>query len=263
MKLKVAIAQIDIALGDPKHNQQTVAYYAKKAAKVNADVLIYPEMWNTGYALAELTQLADNNGQDSQLLLSKLAKQYHLNIVGGSVAIKQNHQFYNTMFVFDALGQKVSEYNKLHLFGLMNEKKYVSAGSAVNTFDLAGIKSAAAICYDIRFPEWLRTMMSVGPQEILYVVAEWPIQRIEQWQIMLQARAIENQTFVVAANRVGRDKDNVFGGRSLIIDPLGHILQQAGDEQETLLIGDINIGDEKAVRGQIPIFDDRRPELYY
>ncbi|MBZ5965107.1 MAG: carbon-nitrogen family hydrolase [Leuconostoc gelidum] len=263
MKLKIAIAQIDIALGNSKHNQQTVAYYAEKAAEVNADVLVYPEMWNTGYALTELTNLADINGQDSQALLSKLAKKYHLNIVGGSVATQQNHKFYNTMFVFDASGQKVSEYNKLHLFGLMNEEKYMSAGSTVNTFDLAGIKSAAAICYDIRFPEWLRTMMSIGPQEILYVVAEWPIQRIEQWQIMLQARAIENQTFVVAANRVGRDKNNVFGGRSLIIDPLGRVVQQAGDTQETLLISTIDTDDEKMVRGQIPVFDDRRPELYY
>ena len=263
MKLKIAIAQIDIALGEPKHNQQTVAYYAQKAAEANADVLVYPEMWNTGYALTELGDLADNNGKDSQALLSKLAKQYRLNIVGGSVATKQANKFYNTMFVFDALGQKVSEYNKLHLFGLMNEEKYVSAGHAVNTFDLADVKSAAAICYDIRFPEWLRTMMSVGPQEILYVVAEWPIQRIEQWQIMLQARAIENQAFVVAANRVGRDNNNVFGGRSLIIDPLGRIVQQAGDAQEMLLIGDINTDDEQAVRGEIPVFDDRRPELYY
>lgn len=73
------------------------------------------------------------------------------------------------------------------------------------------------ICYDIRFPEWVRTMMSSGPQAILYVSAEWPIQRIAQWQILLQARAIENQAFVVAANRVGSDRDNTFGGRSLVL----------------------------------------------
>ncbi|WP_220740386.1 carbon-nitrogen family hydrolase [Leuconostoc miyukkimchii] len=263
MTLKIAIAQIDIALGNPNKNQQTVENYAKKAADSGVDVLIYPEMWNTGYALTSLETLADNDGVATQNLLQKLAKQYHLNIVGGSVATQQNGKFYNTMFVFDSSGQKVSEYNKLHLFGLMNEEKYVSAGSSVNIFKLAGALSAGAICYDIRFPEWLRTMMAAGPQEILYIAAEWPIQRIEQWQIMLQARAIENQAFVVAANRVGSDDDNVFGGRSLIIDPLGQIVSQAGDDNEMLLVADIDIDDEKLVRGQIPVFDDRRPDLYY
>jgi omega-amidase len=104
--------------------------------------------------------------------------------------------------------------------------------------------------------------MSQGPQEILYIVAEWPIQRIKQWQLLLQARAIENQTFVVAANRVGRDNDNTFGGRSLIIDPLGNIVQQASDDKVELLVAEININDEKAIRGEIPVFSDRRPELY-
>ena len=106
-------------------------------------------------------------------------------------------------------------------------------------------------------------MMAEGPQQILYVAAEWPIQRIDQWQILLQARAIENQTFVVAANRVGRDADNQFGGRSLVIDPLGQIVAQARDTDEALLVVTIDIADEKTVRGQIPVFHDRRPELYY
>jgi len=144
----------------------------------------------------------------------------------------------------------------------MNEEKFMSAGNKTNLFNLADVPSAGAICYDIRFPEWLRTMMSQGPQEILYIVAEWPIQRIKQWQLLLQARAIENQTFVVAANRVGRDNNNTFGGRSLIIDPLGNIVQQASDDKVELLVAEININDEKTIRGEIPVFSDRRPELY-
>lgn len=262
MTLKVAIAQMNIALGQPEVNEQTVAQYAQKASEAGADILIYPEMWNTGYALTDLPQLADNDGEQSRHLLARLAKTYQLNIVGGSVATMRDGRFFNTMFVFNQLGQQVSRYDKAHLFGLMNEEKYIAAGSQPNTFELAGVLSSGVICYDIRFPEWLRTMMSSGPQAILYVSAEWPIQRIAQWQILLQARAIENQAFVVAANRVGSDRDNTFGGRSLVIDPLGNIVAQGTDVDDMLVIADIDIADETAIRGQIPVFSDRRPDLY-
>ncbi|TOZ02714.1 carbon-nitrogen family hydrolase [Leuconostoc pseudomesenteroides] len=262
MTLKVAIAQMNIALGQPEVNEQTVAQYAQKASEAGADILIYPEMWNTGYALTDLTQLADNDGEQSRHLLARLAKTYQLNIVGGSVATMRDGRFFNTMFVFNQLGQQVSRYDKAHLFGLMNEEKYIAAGSQPNTFELAGVLSSGVICYDIRFPEWVRTMMSSGPQAILYVSAEWPIQRIAQWQILLQARAIENQAFVVAANRVGSDRDNTFGGRSLVIDSLGNIVAQGTDVDDMLVIADIDIADETAIRGQIPVFSDRRPDLY-
>lgn len=262
MTLKVAIAQMNIALGQPEVNEQTVAQYAQKASEAGADILIYPEMWNTGYALTDLPQLADNDGEQSRHLLARLAKTYQLNIVGGSVATMRDGRFFNTMFVFNQLGQQVSRYDKAHLFGLMNEEKYIAAGSQPNTFELAGVLSSGVICYDIRFPEWVRTMMSSGPQAILYVSAEWPIQRIAQWQILLQARAIENQAFVVAANRVGSGRDNTFGGRSLVIDPLGNIVAQGTDADDMLVIADIDIADEAAIRGQIPVFSDRRPDLY-
>ena len=263
MKLKIGIAQVDIFLGNPQANQQTIIDYAQKAGQMGVDVLLYPEMWQTGYALTELDRLADQHGDESQALLSQLAKRHHMNIVGGSVATQRDHQFYNTMFVFDRYGQKVSEYDKVHLFGLMNEEKYIAAGNHSNVFNLDGVPCAGVCCYDIRFPEWVRTMMAKGPQELLFVTAEWPEQRIAQWQTLLQARAIENQAFVVAANRVGYDDDNVFGGRSLVIDPLGKIIKQASDSEPTLLVTEIDIDDEQDVRGQIPVFSDRRPTLYY
>lgn len=263
MTLKIAVAQIDIALGQPAINEKKIITYAEKASDLGVDILVYPEMWNIGYDLKNLATLADIRGEKSVALLRSLAEKYHLNIVGGSVATSQNDdEFYNTMYVFNNQGKQISMYNKLHLFGLMNEEKYITAGKSMNCFTLSGIPSAAVICYDIRFPEWIRTMMSKEPQQILYVVAEWPVQRIQQWQLLLQARAIENQTFVVAANRVGRDDNNVFGGHSLVIDPLGNIIQQASDENEALLVAEINIADEDYIRGEIPVFRDRRPELY-
>ena len=128
MTLKIAIAQMDIALGQPEINQVTVAQYAQRAAAAGVDVLVYPEMWQTGYALDQLPTLADRGGASTQQLLAQLAKKYHLNIVGGSVATQQGEQFYNTMYVVDQMGQLVSTYHKAHLFGLMAEEQYIAAG---------------------------------------------------------------------------------------------------------------------------------------
>ena len=96
----------------------------------------------------------------------------------------------------------IADYDKVHLFGLMVEDEYLQAGNKESVFELDDIKAASVICYDIRFPEWVRTLMSSGAK-VLFVVAEWPKERVEQWEILLRARAVENQAFVVAVNRVG------------------------------------------------------------
>ncbi len=260
MKLKIALAQIDIAFGQPTVNFAKVEdFIARASGKV--DVIVFPEMWNTGYALSELTELSDKEGKFTQNLLARLAKKYQINCVGGSVSTQKAEKFYNTSYIFDTSGNLVSTYDKVHLFGPMNEEKFIAAGNRENQFELAGVPSASVICYDIRFPEWLRTNMSQGAK-ILYVVAEWPVQRVRQWKILLQARAIENQAFVVAVNRVGSDLNNQFNGHSLIISPLGEIIVNAG-ENETLCFAEIDLSEIDSVRGEIPVFSDRRPELYH
>ncbi|MCH3922156.1 carbon-nitrogen family hydrolase [Limosilactobacillus sp.] len=260
MSLKVALAQIDIAFANPQANAAKVAAFTKQAAQGDADVVVFPEMWNTGYALDQLDQLADPDGAQTRELLSRLARQYQINIVGGSVATKHGDQFYNTTLVYDSTGQAVASYDKVHLFGLMKEDQYLTAGDRENFFRLAGVSSASFICYDLRFPEWIRTVARHGA-DILYLPAEWPAVRIPQWRIMLQARAIENQAFVVAVNRVGDDPDNHFDGHSLVIDPLGKIIVGDGSGEQ-LYFADLDLDELKAVRGPIPVFSDRRPDLY-
>ena len=258
--MRVAIDQLDVALARPDQNFAQVAADVKEAAKAGADVIVIPEMWNTGYALDQLGDLADLDGQRTKQTLARLARDNQINIVGGSVAIKRWKRFYNTTYVYDRTGQLVGNYDKVHLFGLMNEGEFISAGHAPNRFALDGVKAASAICYDLRFPEWLRTI-SEGGSQILFLPAQWPVQRIDQWRILLQARAIENQCFVVAVNRVGDDAANHFGGNSMVIDPLGKVLFEAGEEQGLFYV-DIDPAEALAIRGPIPVFNDRRPDLY-
>lgn len=261
MKLKIAIGQIDIKFAAPRENAQQVTAVVRQAASNGAQVVVFPEMWNIGYALDQLGKLADPTGQHTRQLLGRLARENDINIVGGSVATSRQGHFYNTTLIFNAHGKEVSAYDKVHLFGLMAEDQYLTAGDQENFFKLAGVPSASFICYDLRFPEWVRTVAAHGA-DILYFPAEWPASRIQQWTLLLQARAIENQAFVVAANRVGDDPDNHFNGHSLVIDPLGKVI--AGpSEQEKIIYAELDLSQLVAVRGPIPVFADRRPNLYH
>lgn len=261
MSLTIALAQTDVSFASPKDNFEKVATFTKQATTKKADVVVFPEMWNTGYALPQLNEIADVDGEQTKQLLSQLAADNHINIVGGSVATKKNGKFFNTNYVYDANGQLVSEYDKVHLFGLMNEGEFITAGDQENHYELAGVPSAGIICYDLRFPEWIRTNTQYGAK-VLYIVAEWPDVRIPQWEALVKARAIENQAFVVAVNRVGADPDNQFNGHSLVVDPLGNVVAQ-GSKQEELFTASLDLDTITAIRGQIPVFKDRRVELYH
>lgn len=258
--MRVALAQLDIQFGDPDANYQQVEVAIQRAAEQTVDVIVLPEMWNTGYALTRLNVVADDDGQRTRQLLSKLARQFRVNIVGGSVAVARDGHYYNEMLVINRHGQLVSQYDKVHRFGLMAEDRYITAGATENVFELDDVAAMGVICYDIRFPEWLRKQAAQGPR-VIFVSAEWPTQRQMQWRLLLQARAIENQAFVVAVNRVGSDPDNQFGGQSLVIDPLGDLLAIGGAHPQ-LITATLDLAQVERVRGQIPVFEDRRPELY-
>ncbi|WP_339174385.1 carbon-nitrogen family hydrolase [Anoxybacillus sp. FSL W8-1294] len=257
--MNIACIQMDIAFGEPEKNKQTVVRYMEQIAR-NVDVVVLPELWTTGYDLARLGDIADENGEDAKTFLSSLARAYNVHIVGGSVAKKTERQITNTMYIVDRNGDVVCEYSKLHLFKLMDEHKHLQAGETTGIFSLDGVTGAGVICYDIRFPEWIRAHVLHGA-EVLFVVAEWPLVRLHHWRTLLMARAIENQCYVVACNRAGKDPNNEFAGHSMIIDPWGNILAE-GNEQETVIVANIDINEVQDVRARIPIFADRRPDVY-
>ncbi|EPZ38465.1 amidohydrolase [Anoxybacillus ayderensis] len=257
--MNIACIQMDIAFGAPEKNKQTIVRYMEQMAR-DVDVVVLPELWTTGYDLTRLTDIADENGEDTKTFLSSLARTYDVHIVGGSVAKKTDKQMTNTMYVVDRHGHVVSEYSKLHLFKLMDEHTYLQAGETLGVFELAHTTCAGVICYDIRFPEWIRAHTLHGA-EVLFVVAEWPLARLHHWRTLLMARAIENQCYVVACNRAGKDPNNEFAGHSMIIDPWGNVLAE-GDEQEAVISANIDINEVQHVRGRIPIFADRRPDVY-
>lgn len=258
--MKVSLVQFDVRDGQPQLNKEKVQELLQEALAENPDVLVLPELWNTGYALDELEEIADENGEDSIAWLSQFAREHQVALVAGSVAVKRQGKFYNTAYSFAADGKLVNAYDKVHLFGLMAEDRFLTAGQKESHFELGKVKAVHVICYDIRFPEWTRKLMSQGA-ELLFVSAQWPSSRIDQWRTLLQARAIENQAFVIAVNRIGQGATDQFNGHSLVIDPLGNILLET-DDSEGVFSSQIDMQQVQDVRGKIPVFADRRPDLY-
>ncbi len=259
--MRVSLIQMPIREAEPEQNSQNVLALLETALAEQPDVIVLPEMWNIGYALKSLADLADVNGAETKKVLGNFAKEHRVNLVAGSVATKKEQGFFNTTYVFDRNGQVINDYDKVHLFGLMAENRFLESGNTESTFELDDVKAASVICYDIRFPEWVRTLMTSGAK-LLFVVAEWPEERVAQWEILLRARAVENQAFVVAVNRVGDSPSDHFSGHSLVIDPLGNVILQAPDNQEGIFTVDIDLSEVEKIRGHIPVFDDRKPDLY-
>lgn len=258
--MRIACVQLNIAFGNHKENFRKVEEKIRKAAMLNAEIVVLPEMWNTGYDLTNLEEIADVNGEETKNLLTRLAKELHIHIIGGSVSTKKDNQFFNTMYTVNNTGELIAEYDKAHLFKLMDEHLYLAAGSNKNIFTLNDVEMGGVICYDLRFPEWFR-VHSLAGAKVIFVPAQWPSTRVDHWKILLQARAIENQCYIVAVNRVGDDPNNSFNGNSMVIAPWGEALWVGADE-ETIGLVDINIEEVDEVRKRIPVFKDRRVDIY-
>ena len=259
--MKISIVQMDIAQGKTVENANKVAAMVRKAVEEKPDVILLPEMWNTSYSFVNLGEIADPGGRATEALLAPIARASGVNIVAGSVANKSGSKVFNTLFVFDRGGRRIAEYSKVHLFRLMDEHQHLSGGDSLCRFELDGIPCGAVICYDIRFPEMARSLALSGCK-LLFVPAQWPKPRIDHWRKLLMARAIENQMYVAACNRVGNEGDNEFSGHSMIVDPWGEIVGELPDGTEGILCKEAEIGNVDVIRREIPVFQDRRPSVY-
>ncbi|MCR8660623.1 carbon-nitrogen family hydrolase [Paenibacillus endoradicis] len=260
--LKFAIIQMHVEVGNVEANTLKLKNMLHQAisAEQKPDVILFPEMWNTGYALTEITTLADPSGESTKIWLSQFSSEHQVNIVAGSIAESKEDGVFNTIYAFDRNGKVISDYSKLHLFRLMDEEKYLQAGDKLGQLQIDGIDAGMMICYDIRFPELFRRLALDGAK-VMFVPAQWPNPRLHHWRTLLMARAIENQMYVIACNRMGTSGESTFFGHSIVIDPWGEIVAEAGDE-ETVLTGEIDMSIVDKVRSTIPVFKDRRPEQY-
>lgn len=260
--MKVTCLQMDMILAAPEENFSHAAQLIEAAMEGSPDVLVLPETWNTGFFPKEnLPVLCDTDGQRVKAEIGALAAKYQVNIVAGSVSNVRGGKVYNTAMVFDRTGSCIASYDKTHLFTPMGEDNFYTPGDHLCRFTLDGVQCGLIICYDVRFPELTRSLTVPG-LDMLFVVSQWPKVRTFHLRSLTTARAIENQMFVVCCNSCGIAGETVYGGNSAIIDPWGETVALAG-EHEQLLSADCDLNILTNIRGSIPVFRDRRPELYH
>jgi len=259
--MHIAIIQQHVEVSDKKANFTNVAKLVDQAVQKSpsTDLIILPELWSTGYALKELTQLASTDGEEEALFLRKLAIKHNVWFAGGSVAAKTKNGIANRAQIIDRQGKLVRTYDKVHLVPMLDEDKYLIAGNTSCIYTIEGITFGFAICYDIRFCQFIHKL-ALGGAEAIIVSAQWPLARINHWKTLLQARAIENQCYVLAANNTAPGS-TPFGGSSMAYGPNGDIIFTMGETQEIRHV-EIDTRLVQQTREQIPLFQDRRPELY-
>lgn len=255
--IKVALSQFDIKTGDMDANLHAVTEHIQMAARWNADLVVLPELWNCSYDLPNLPQLAQTINGSSISALKKLARKHQIFIFAGSIAEKKDKVFYNTSAVIDRQGNLVGKYRKIHLFHLgLEEDRYFTAGEDWGLVETPWGPAGIILCYDLRFPELTRNLVLRGARFIV-IPAQWPTARVDHWITLCQARAVENQVFILAANRTGADKHISYPGRSLIISPWGEILKE-GSAQKELVCAELDLTEIDHARKLLPVLSDRR-----
>jgi predicted amidohydrolase len=244
----ISIAQMDIVLGDKGRNIRKGVSFIEEAVKRKSDIIVFPELWTTGYA-KDVKELAEPLNGKTIKKLTETAKEKNIKIFG---SIAENH--YNTMHYISPKGLEAS-YRKIHLFSLMNEERFFAAGNKIGLKENIGMM----ICYDLRFPE-LSRKLTINGAEILIICAEWPYPRIEHWRTLLKARAIDNLVYVIGCNRVGNDTKFEYFGHSSVIDPWGRRMIEGGKD-EALLTCEIDLSLVKEVRKKFPVLKDIK-EIY-
>lgn len=258
--MKLALCQMNVLQGRTETNRESAEKMIREAAENGTDVAVLPEMWTSGYDFERLEEHAESFSGPTVQLLSMLAKELNIWIMGGSLPIRFSEGIANTAVTFNPNGVLVHTYRKIHLIGLMEEDKYLYPGDSLRCFDFEGVQAATIICYDLRFPELARNAVLKGAK-ILFVPAEWPVQRQQHWNALLQARAIENQMYVAAVNMSGQNQNDTFTGGSKVIDAWGNIVAEAAADPQVLYAEiDLKLADE--VRQKVPSLQDRRPSLY-
>jgi omega-amidase len=231
--LSITIIQADLRWEDKQANLQHLTEKINSAGKT--ELIILPEMFSTGFSM-QPAKLAEKMNGPTVEWMKKTAAEKRV-IVTGSVIIEENGNFFNRLIWMLPNGQ-YGMYDKRHLFAFAGEDLQYTAGTKRLIASVKGWKINVQVCYDLRFPVWSRQnpQQSSDQQheyDVLVYVANWPERRSLAWKTLLQARAIENQCYVIGVNRVGTDGNDIhYSGDSMIIDPLGEIIHTKKEEEE-------------------------------
>lgn len=249
-KLKVAVCQFDLIWENRAANRAVIDDWLQKADK-DTDVIFLPEMFSTGFSM-DVEKLAEPmDGETIQWMKTRCNE--HQLALCGSLIICENDRFFNRLVFVEPSGE-IHFYNKRHLFTMGNEESHFQQGTERLIVNYKGWRICPMICYDLRFPVWSRNH---NDYEILVYSANWPHARTEVWNTLLKARAIENQSFVIGANRVGVDGNDIsYSGNSQLIGAKGMLLASVEDHLEGLVTAEFSYSKLMQFRSEFPVLND-------
>jgi omega-amidase len=253
--MKVYCCQLDPAWEDAPANHRKTRALLDAAAPPAGSLVLLPEMFATGFSM-NVAAISDTPEGRTRAFMAGLAGAHNLYLLGGLVSTAPDGRGHNEAVMFDPAGRQIGCYRKIHPFTFGGESEHYAAGDAPVMIDCGGVAVAPVICYDLRFPELFRATVRRGAQ-LFAVIANWPQPRVDHWIALLQARAIENQAYVAGVNRCGADPHLAYPGRSLIIDPRGNVLADAG-AAETVIHAALDLPALEQYRREFPALADMR-----
>jgi predicted amidohydrolase len=237
--LKIGIVQTDLFWEKAEENRQMLNPKIAKLAREGAQLIIMPEMVNSGFSM-DTKKIAERPKGKTQQWMQAKSQEHNVTLIA-SLCVEENRQYFNRL-VICAPNQKTKHYDKRHLFAFGEEDKYYTAGNKQQILSLYDWNISFGICYDLRFPVWLKNRYQHNSYgyDVLVLVANWPEKRNYQWEQLLIARAIENQAFVVGVNRIGKDGREIdYCGNSLVVNPIGKILYCGAKGKEDIAIAEL------------------------
>jgi predicted amidohydrolase len=250
----VAAVQFDIAWEDKRANFSTVRRLLERAALPQNTLVALPEMFATGFSM-KVDAVAEPYEGETEQFLGQLANDFGVFLVAGAAMRGKDGKARNKALVFSPEGKLIGWYAKMRPFTPGGEKDFYAPGKAVTSFRWDECMVSPFVCYDLRFPELFRNAAKEQRPELFVVIANFPEKRIQHWIRLIQARAIENQAYVLAVNRIGKDPYYEYPGRSLIVDPDGEIIADAGSE-EGCITAELDLVKLKKYRSGLPFLED-------
>tara|TARA_B000000441_G_scaffold98393_1_gene68674 strand:+ start:165 stop:929 length:765 start_codon:yes stop_codon:yes gene_type:complete len=228
--LKVYLLQFSPVWEDKEKNFEQVKKWIRSNKPTPDSLLVLPETFATGFSL-NLEKTMGDEPHHTESFLKNLSSQLGIWVMGGMISPAgiNSAKGKNSVLLYSPNGTKTGCYEKINLFKPAGEEKVHLCGNKIEVFEFNGMKVCPLICYDLRFPEVFRTGIKKGA-DVFMVHACWPKSRMDHWKILLQARAVENQSYVVGINRTGEEPETEYAGGSIVIDPQGNIILELGKE---------------------------------
>ncbi|MFN7930486.1 MAG: nitrilase-related carbon-nitrogen hydrolase [Blastocatellia bacterium] len=256
--MNVVCVQLDCVWENKQANHEKVARLLDAAQPKKDSLVVLPEMFASGFSM-NVPAVTDSGANESYNFLAQMAQSYGVYLMAGIVTTDASGKGRNESVTFAPDGTELARYCKLHPFTLGGELDNYVKGEDVVTFNLHGFVIAPFICYDLRFPEAFRAA-TVRGANVIAVIASWPKTRHHHWVKLLHARAIENEAYVIGVNRCGWDPKLEHAGGSVIIDPQGNAIADAGNGEGTIT-AELQLAELLNYREKLPFLADIRRDF--